>query len=52
MNIQVSYERPHTQWSVFNVFHLYYQHIVETNKDINFNYVNVYFIDKGESYDI
>jgi hypothetical protein len=40
MNIQVSYERPHTQWSVFNVFHLYYQHIVETNKDINFNYVN------------
>ena len=40
MNIQVSYEYPHTSWSVFNVFHLYYQHLTETRKDINFIYVN------------
>lgn len=46
MTLEVSYQYPFTNWSVFNVFNGFYEELIKTNKNIKFKYVN-----SGEVYD-
>lgn len=46
LNLEVSYQYPFNNWSVFNVFNDCYNHLVKKYKKINFNYT-----DSGRLYD-
>lgn len=46
LNLEVSYQYPFNDWSVFNVFNGFYNELIKKHKSINFNY-----IDSGKFYD-
>ena len=46
LNLEVSYQFPFNNWSVFNVFNDFYNELVKKHKNVNFNYV-----DSGRLYD-
>lgn len=40
MNIEIGYEYPHSQWTIFHVFKEYHELLMVNNPDVNFNYLN------------
>ena len=40
MNIEIGYEYPHSQWSVFHVFKGFHEILTSGNPSVNFNYLN------------
>ncbi len=47
LNLEVSYQYPFNDWSVFNVFNGFYNELIKKYKNVNFNYVNSGYLYNG-----